>query len=86
MRPHVSKVHLDQDYACWESEHLFGVDLFLGSVHDERLVPLHQFCMIRRPSDEEWAIARRWCIARMSDNYAMANGALGDIADRVYQD
>jgi hypothetical protein len=85
MKPSVSRVHLDEEFACWESEHLFGVDLYLGSVHDERLVPLHQFAMTRRPSDQEWKLARRWTIARMADDFARANVAIGDLAESVYR-
>jgi hypothetical protein len=65
---------------------LFGVDLFLGSVQDGRLVPLHQFCMGRLPSVEEWRLAHRWCTARMADNFGMATLIVNDLSEQVYID
>ncbi len=84
MNPSLSRVHLDEQFACWESEHLFGVDLYLGSVHDNRLVPLVQFAMTRRPSDQEWRLAHRWVTARMSESFGQAHSIVRDLVESVY--
>jgi hypothetical protein len=85
MKPFTSRVHHDQDFACWESEHLFGVDLYLGAVDNQRFIPLHQFCLDERPSESVWRLATRWCTARMADNYARAHLIHSDIASAVYR-
>jgi hypothetical protein len=84
VQPSVTRIHLDQGFACWESEHLFGVDLYLGSTHGTSLVPLHQFAMTRRPTNEEWKLAHRWVTARMADNFGITHVILADLSESVY--
>ncbi len=85
MTPSLSRVHLDENFACWESEHLFGADLYLGVKHDGMLIPLHQFGMSRRPDDFEWRLAHRWVTARMADQHGRAQSIQKDLAESAYR-
>lgn len=66
--------------AVWESEHMFGYDLFLGRIVGERYLPQVIITRQRPLSEWEWARARRACALRSGGVYDQSAAILADLA------